>query len=258
MRPRLSALLVPVILLSAAPRAVWAAGANALPSEAHLPGLTITVGGGDAAQGLPATVQILALLTLLTLAPALVIMVTSFTRILIVLSFTRSALGAQQIPPNMVLVGIALFLTVFTMAPVWRTVNEQALQPYLTEKIGYQAAAELAVRPVREFMMRQTSESELALFVRLGKLPRPDTQDDVPTYVVVPAFMVGELKRAFTMGFMIFLPFVVIDMVVATVLMSMGMMMMPPVVISLPCKIMLFVLVNGWQVVVETLVLSFH
>jgi len=221
------------------------------------PTLTLSLNGANDPQALPATLQIVVLLTLLTLAPALVIMVTSFTRILIVLSFTRSALGTQQIPPNMVLVGMALFLTAFTMAPVWQVVNERALQPYLEEEIGYEAAAAQAAGPVREFMLRQTSESELALFVKLGGLPRPKTPDDIPTYAVVPAFMVGELKRAFTMGFMIFIPFVVIDMVVATTLMSMGMMMMPPVVISLPCKILLFVLVNGWEVVIESVVASF-
>ncbi len=236
----------------------WAAQEPAAPAGLKLPELAVTVGSGETAQALPATLQILVLLTLLTLAPALVIMVTSFTRILIVLSFTRSALGTNQIPPNMVLVGIALFLTVFTMAPVWQAVNEDAIQPYLKNELGYETAAERGVRPVREFMLRQTPESDLALFVRLGNMPRPETPEDIPTYVVVPAFMVGELKRAFTMGFMIFIPFVVIDMVVATTLMSMGMMMMPPVVISLPCKILLFVLVNGWQVVIESVVTSFH
>jgi flagellar biosynthetic protein FliP len=237
------------------------AGAGARPAwaaQAAGPTLTLTLDGTADPQALPATLQIVALLTLLTLAPALVIMVTSFTRILIVLSFTRSALGTQQIPPNMVLVGMALFLTVFTMAPVWQVVNERAVQPYFNQEIGYQAAAERAVTPVREFMLRQTSEPDLALFVKLGRLPRPNTADDIPTYVVVPAFMVGELKRAFTMGFMIFVPFVVIDMVVATTLMSMGMMMMPPVVISLPCKVLLFVLVNGWQLVTESVVASFR
>jgi len=144
------------------------------------------------------------------------------------------------------------------MAPVWQEVNERALQPYLQGDIGYEPAASLAIAPVRAFMLRQTPEQDLALFVSLGELPRPETPDDLPTYVIIPAFMVGELKRAFTMGFMIFVPFVVIDMVVATMLMSMGMMMMPPVVISLPCKILLFVLVNGWHVVTESVVASFH
>ena len=234
------------------------AGPLIAAEAASRPAVTVDLDDISSIQQLPLTLQIVAILTILSLGPALVIMVTSFTRILIVLSFTRSALGTQQIPPNMVLVGLALFLTVFTMAPVWRTVNDDALQPYLRHEIGYREAAGLAVTPVREFMLRQTEEPELAVFVNLGKLPRPRTADDIPTYVVVPAFMVGELKRAFTMGFMIFIPFVVIDMVVATTLMSMGMMMMPPVVISMPCKILLFVLVNGWQVVTESVVTSFR
>jgi flagellar biosynthetic protein FliP len=228
-----------------------------LAAEPTAPTITLSLGGGDP-KALPLTLQIVALMTVLSLAPALVIMVTSFTRILIVLSFTRSALGAQQVPPNMVLAGIALFLTIFTMAPVWQQVNDGALQPYLKQQISYQTAAERAIKPVRAFMLRQTDESELALFVRLGKLPRPTSSDDIPTYAVIPAFMVGELKHAFTMGFMIFIPFVVIDLVVATILMSMGMMMMPPVVISLPCKILLFVLVDGWSVVTQSLVASFN
>ena len=229
-----------------------------LPAAQPLgPTLRVSIDGADP-QALPATLQIVALMTILTLAPALVMMVTSFTRILIVLSFTRSALGTQQIPPNIVLAGMALFLTIFTMAPVWQEVNDRALQPYLKGAMGYEPAAVLAIAPVRAFMLRQTPEQDLALFVSLGKLPRPETPDDLPTYVIIPAFMIGELKRAFTMGFMIFVPFVVIDMVVATMLMSMGMMMMPPVVISLPCKILLFVLVNGWHVVTESVVASFH
>lgn len=231
-----------------------AAGAGA-PST---PAVTISFDGAGKPGQLPITLEIVGLLTLLSLAPALVIMVTSFTRILIVLSFTRSALGTQQIPPNMVLVGLALFLTVFTMAPVWRAVDSEALQPYLKGAIAYNVAGERAVKPLRDFMLRQTEESELGLFVKLGKLPRPKTPDDIPTYAVVPAFMVGELKRAFTMGFMIFIPFVVIDMVVATTLMSMGMMMMPPVVISMPCKILLFVLVDGWELVTQSVVMSFR
>lgn len=236
-------------LLGCAP----AVAAGAVPG----PAVTISVSGAGPGQ-LPLTLQLLALLTVLSLAPALVVMVTSFTRILIVLSFARSALGTQQIPPNMVLAGLALFLTMFTMAPVWQAVNEQALQPYLGHQLDFQVAAQRAIAPVRAFMLRQTEESDLALFVNLGKLPRPRTPDDIPTYVVVPAFIVGELERAFTMGFMIFIPFVVIDMVVATTLMSMGMMMMPPVVVSLPCKVLLFILVDGWQLVAQTVVTSFR
>ena len=237
----------------------WLAlGAFGAPAAAasNPPAVSISFDGAAKPGQLPVTLEIVGLLTLLSLAPALVIMVTSFTRILIVLSFTRSALGTQQIPPNMVLVGLALFLTVFTMAPVWRTIDEEALQPYLKGAIAYNVAGERAIKPLRAFMLRQTGESELGLFVKLGKLPRPKTSDDIPTYAVVPAFMIGEMKRAFTMGFMIFIPFVVIDMVVATTLMSMGMMMMPPVVISMPCKILLFVLVNGWELVTESVVTS--
>lgn len=236
-------------ILSAAARA---------SAETSRPGLTIALDGLPRPEHLPLSLQLLVLLTVLSVGPALVIMLTSFTRILIVLSFTRSALGTQQIPPNTVLVGLALFLTVFTMAPVWRTANERAVQPYLAHEIGYREAASRAIAPVRAFMLRQASQSDLALFLKLGKLPRPKTPKDLPLHVIIPAFMLGELKRAFVMGLMIFIPFVVIDMVVATVLMSMGMMMMPPVVISLPCKLLLFVLIDGWTLVTNSVVSSFH
>ena len=248
------ALLAAVLLIAG----VGQASAAQPPAQPETPTLSITLGDPAQPEQLPLALQLLALLTVLSLAPALVIMVTSFTRILIVLSFTRSALGTQQIPPNIVLAGVALFLTLFTMAPVWRAANEQAVRPYLEHEIGYQEAASRAMGPVRDFMLRQADEADIALFLKLGKLPRPKTPDDVPTYVIIPAFMVGELKRAFTMGFMIFIPFVVIDMIVATVLMSMGMMMMPPVVISLPCKLLLFVLVDGWTMVTQSVVASFH
>ena len=217
--------------------------------------------GLDAAkspQDVSMSLQILLMLTVLSLAPALVTMLTSFARIVIVLSFTRSALGAQQIPPNSVLIGLALFLTVFTMAPVWKKVDSQALQPYMAHKITYQVAIDKAAVPVRDFLFRQTRERDLALFVKMAKIDRPRNRADVPTYVLVPAFIIGELKTAFTMGFMIFIPFLVIDLVVATILMSMGMMMMPPALISLPCKIMLFVLVDGWHLIVQSLLTSFN
>jgi len=223
-----------------------------------IPRLSLGVEAAKSPQEVSLSLQILLLLTVLSLAPALVTMVTSFARIAIVLSFTRSALGAQQIPPNSVLIGLALFLTMFTMAPVWNRVNQDALQPYMAHKISYQEAMDKASVPVRDFLFRQTRESDLALFLKMGKLPRPHDRSEVPTYVLVPAFIVGELKTAFTMGFMIFIPFLVIDMVVATTLMSMGMMMMPPALISLPCKIMLFVLVDGWHLVVQSLVTSFN
>jgi len=185
-------------------------------------------------------------------------MVTSFARIVIVLSFTRSALGTQQIPPNSVLVGLALFLTFFTMAPVWSRVNDHALQPYLRQEIGYQEATDNAAQPVREFMFRQTRESDLGLMMSLAHLPRPSTSDDVPTHVLIPAFVIGELKTAFIMGFVVYVPFLIIDMVVAVTLMSMGMMMVPPILISLPFKVLLFIMVNGWHLITQALVTSFH
>ena len=213
---------------------------------------------GRGPDNLAASLQIILILTVLSLAPAIIMMLTSFARIVIVLGFTRVALGTQQIPPNSVLIGLALFLTAFTMAPIWQQVNANALQPYLAHQINYETAIQRATLPIRGFMFRQTRENDLALYVGLAKLERPRTQADVPTYVLIPAFITGELKTAFTMGFLIFIPFVIIDLVVATVLMSMGMMMMPPMLISLPCKIMLFVLIDGWSLIAQGLVTSFH
>lgn len=240
--------------LAAWPERVWAAPAAPLP----LPQITIGVGQaasrGDVAQSL----QLLFLLTVLSLAPSLLILMTSFTRILIVLSFVRSALATQQMPPNQVLVGLALFLTFFVMYPTWQAVNDQALQPYLAGKLPADQALQAAMKPIRSFMLRQTREKDLALFVEMSKAPRPRTPDDVPTQAVIPAFVLSELKTAFQIGFMIFIPFLVIDMIVASTLMSMGMLMLPPVMISLPFKILLFVLVDGWYLVVKSLLLSFH
>jgi flagellar biosynthesis protein FliP len=243
-------ILISLVLLLVCAGCVWA--------EPSIPKITLGVGASKSPQDVSNSLQIVLLLTVLSLAPALVTMLTSFARIVIVLSFTRSALGAQQIPPNSVLIGLALFLTVFTMAPVWKQVNDQALKPYMAKQISYQQAIDRAAVPVRGFLFRQTRESDLALFVKLSKTPRPESRAEVPTYVLVPAFIISELKTAFTMGFLIFIPFLVIDLVVATTLMSMGMMMMPPMLISLPCKIMLFVLVDGWHLIVQNLITSFH
>jgi flagellar biosynthetic protein FliP len=223
-----------------------------------LPKISIGMEAAKSPQEVAVSLQILLALTLLSLAPALVIMVTSFARIAIVLSFTRSALGAQQIPPNTVLVGLALFLTAFTMAPSWKQVNEKALQPYLAGKMSYQAALEEGMGPVRDFMFRQTRRDDLKLMIRMARMERPRNRGEVATYVLAPAFVISELKTAFTMGCLIFIPFLVIDLVVATTLMSAGMMMMPPVMISLPAKIMLFVLVDGWHLIVKSLVASFN
>jgi flagellar biosynthetic protein FliP len=200
----------------------------------------------------------MALLTVLSVAPAIVMMMTSFSRIVIVLALTRSALGTQQIPPNQVLMGLALCLTFFTMQPTLAEINNRALQPYLTKRMPFEKAVQTALPPVRRFMLRQTRQNDLALFVDLSRLPRPRTARDVPTYVLVPAFIVSELKTAFTMGFVIFLPFLVIDLVVSMILMSMGMVMLPPVLISLPFKLLLFVMIDGWNLLTRALALSFR
>jgi flagellar biosynthetic protein FliP len=203
------------------------------------------------------SLQLLFLLTVLSLAPALLILTTSFTRIVIVLSFVRSGLSTQQVPPNQVILGLALFLTFFVMAPYWGQVNQQALQPYLAGELSTQEAFERGAEPIRSFMFQETREKDLALFIQLAGLSRPQDQDDVPTHVLIPAFVISELKTAFEMGFLIYIPFLVIDMVVASTLMSMGMLMLPPVMISLPFKLLLFVMVDGWHLVVQALLQSF-
>ncbi|MCB0365517.1 MAG: flagellar type III secretion system pore protein FliP [Bdellovibrionaceae bacterium] len=202
-------------------------------------------------------IKILVILTVLTLAPAILIMMTSFTRIVIVLSFVRQALGTQQMPPNQLMIGLALFLTLFVMSPFLTKINENAIQPYLKGSINQEQAFDAGVAPLRKFMFNQTRDSDLALFVKMAKIERPKTRADVPTQVLIPAFIVSELKTAFQIGFIIYLPFLVIDMVAASVLMAMGMMMLPPVIISLPFKIMLFVMVDGWTLLVGGLVESF-
>ncbi len=202
-------------------------------------------------------VQLLLLVGGITLVPALLFTVTGFTRILVVLGFIRSGLGTPTAPPNQVLVGIALFLTIFVMAPTFASVKKDAIDPLNADKITQQQAFDRGQKPIREFMFRQTREKDLALFVKLSKIERPKTRADVPTYVVIPAFIISELKTAFQIGFLIFLPFLVIDLVVSATLMSMGMIMLPPVFISLPFKILLFVLVDGWNLVTQSLVESF-
>jgi flagellar biosynthesis protein FliP len=202
-------------------------------------------------------VKIVLLLTVLTLAPAILIMMTAFTRIIVVLSFVRQAIGTAQMPPNQLLVGLALFLTFFVMRPAFEELNEKALRPYLAGTISQEKAVDAALVPIRRFMFNQTRDADLALFVKLSKVETPKTRQDVPTMVLIPAFVISELKTAFQIGFIIYLPFLVIDMVISGVLMAMGMMMLPPVVISLPFKIMLFVLVDGWALLVGSMVKSF-
>lgn len=240
-------------------------GSNALGADTSgspgggisIPNINISIGGNDGTGGTAITVQILILLTILSLAPAIVIMVTSFTRIAVVLSLLRQAIGTQQIPPNQILISLSLFITFFIMAPVWTRINSEALQPMLTNQIPQSIAFERAVVPIREFMLRQVREKDLSLFIDMSKIDEPKNIADVPTYVIIPAFMISELKTAFQIGFLLYIPFLVLDMVVASVLMSMGMLMLPPIVISLPFKIMLFVLVDGWYLVIGSIVKSF-
>lgn len=221
-----------------------------------LPRITVEPQGSDSPGDLTLSLQIIVLLTILSLAPAILIMVTSFTRVVVVLAFVRNALGSAQIPPTPVLIGLALFLTFFIMAPVFGRINQEALTPYLEGTINQTEAFNRGTEILREFMFRQTQEKDLALMVSLAKLPRPRTRADIPTHVLIPAFILSELKIAFTLGFLVYVPFLVIDMVVASVLMSMGMMMLPPVLISLPFKILLFVLVDGWELITRGIVLS--
>ena len=203
-------------------------------------------------------VEILISMTLLALLPGALLMVTGFTRILIVLGFVRNALGTPTSPPSQVLVGMSLILTIFVMAPTFNQIKHDAVDPLRAEKITQVQALKRAEKPMREFMFDQTRTKDLALFARLAKLERPKTRADIPTYVLIPAFTISELKTAFQIGFLIFLPFLIIDLVVGATLMSMGMMMLPPVFISLPFKILLFVLVDGWNLVTQSLVQSFH
>ncbi len=203
-------------------------------------------------------VQLLLIITVLSLAPAILVLMTSFTRIVVVLSFVRNALGTQQLPPTQVIIGLSLFLTYFVMAPTFTQLNNEALQPYMANEITQEQALEKAEQPLRNFMFKQTREKDLELFVSMSKIERPQTYSDIPTHVLIPSFVISELKTAFQMGFAIFIPFMIIDMIVASTLMSMGMMMMPPMMISLPFKILLFVLVDGWSLVVKSLVTSFY
>ncbi|MNR86822.1 Flagellar biosynthetic protein FliP precursor [compost metagenome] len=228
--------------------------AGAAHAQLQVPQIPLT----DRPQDVAASLQILALLTVLTLAPAILMLMTSFTRIVIVLAFLRQAMGTQSMPPNQVVVGLALFLTFFVMAPVIGDINQTALQPYAQGAISQQVALDRAQQPLRKFMFKQTRQKDLALFVSMAKMERPRRPDDIPTHVLIPAFVISELKTAFQIGFVIYLPFLVIDMVVASILMSMGMMMLPPVMISLPFKLILFVLVDGWHLLSRALVSSFQ
>ena len=218
--------------------------------------VNLQIGNGNDRQNLSTAIQIVIVMTLLTLAPSLIMLMTSFTRIVIVLGFVRTALGVPSAPANQLLIGISIFITFFIMAPVWQQIQEQAINPYMNEQISSNEAMDRAVEPIRNFMLRQTRPGDVDFFLDLAGMGRTDLQD-LPMRVVLPAFVISELRTAFQMGFLIFIPFLVIDFLVGSTLMSMGMMMMPPTMVALPLKLLLFVLVDGWQLVIRSLVQSF-
>ncbi|WP_018750927.1 flagellar type III secretion system pore protein FliP [Paenibacillus sanguinis] len=222
-----------------------------------IPNIDIQIGDSG---GTPSTssLSIILLITVLSIAPAIIVLMTSFTRIVVVLGFVRSSLGTQQMPPNQVLIGLALFLTLFVMSPTLSTINEVSLQPYIKGEITQTEALDKAAVPMKKFMYTHTRTKDLQLFMGYTKMEKPNSYEDIPLSVMVPAFAISELKTAFQMGFMIFIPFLIIDIVVSSVLMAMGMMMLPPVMISLPFKILLFVLVDGWYLIVKSLLVSFN
>jgi flagellar biosynthetic protein FliP len=222
-----------------------------------LPNITLGIENADDPEKVSSALQILVLLTILTLAPAILIMTTSFARIIIVLSFLRQAMGTQQTPPTQILIGLALFLTMFVMGPVWSEINEGALKPYMEEELGQFEALKLAEIPIKRFMLNHTREKDLSLFINLSEDKNPESEEDISIQTIVPAFIISELKTAFQIGFLIYIPFLILDMVVASILLSMGMMMLPPVLISLPFKLMLFVMVDGWYLTVGSLMKSF-
>jgi flagellar biosynthetic protein FliP len=246
--------LLRVIALGAAVVALAGCSAGGVPD------VGVTIGDGKTASGggqFALSLQLLIILTVLSVVPAILLMATSFTRIIVVLSLLRSAIGIPQLPPNQVLLGLALFLTLFIMGPVWNRINTDALQPYLAGTMQAEQALDAGSKPLREFMLGQTSQSDLEVFLELSAGPRPTTAADVPSEVLLPAFVMSELRTAFTMGFLLFIPFLVIDLVVASALMSMGMVMVSPTQIALPFKLLLFVLVDGWVLIVQSLVRSF-
>ncbi len=219
-----------------------------------LPNIGINVGTSDNPEDLAVTLQLLLLLTILSLAPSIFIMTTSYLRIIIVFHFLKSALGTQQMPPNQLLAGVALFVTFFVMSPTWNEFNDKALQPYMKQEINIDEAYEKGIAPIRTFMLRNTRPEELKFFLQLANLDQPKTQADLELHVLIPAFVLGELRAGFIIGFFLFIPFVMVDMIVSSVLMSMGMMMLPPMMISMPFKILLFILVDGWTLVIGSVV----
>jgi flagellar biosynthetic protein FliP len=227
-------------------------------SAQGIPKLSLTVGESDSPQDFSATMKILIGLTVLALVPTILVMVTSFVRIIVVIMMTRRAMGTPQMPPSQVLMGMALILTIFVMAPVFNQVYTDAVKPYIEGEMSKEDAYKTGIEPIRQFMFKQTREQDIELFAKFAKIEKPKTRADLPTYVLIPSFLISELRTAFQISFVIFIPFLVIDMVVASVLMSMGMMMLPPIMVALPFKVLLFVMVDGWYLIIQSLVASFY
>ena len=222
-----------------------------------IPSIRVAIGESEEPDDLAVTLKILFLITILSIAPTILIMLTSFTRMVVVFSFLRHAMGTQQMPPNQVIVSLALFLTFFVMTPVWKEINQSALQPFLAKELSYEAALDRAGEPLKEFMLKQTREKDLALLMKVAQTQKPQSIADVELLTLIPAFVMSELRMAFQIGFLVYVPFLILDMVVACVLLSMGMMMLPPIMISLPFKLLLFVLADGWYLIVGSLIRSF-
>jgi flagellar biosynthetic protein FliP len=253
---RIVVLFFPAIFLTlflSAPSLMAQGDGNMVP----IPTISINMGESGDPDRIATVINVMFILTVLALAPSILIMVTSFVRIVVIFGFMRQAMGTQQTPPNQVLISLALFMTFYLMLPVWKDIEARAFKPFMADEIGQREAFDRALIPIREFMFLQTREKDLALFLRIAGEPKPLNKSEVPTTSLIPAFMISELKTAFTIGFLLYMPFLVIDMVVASVLLSMGMMMLPPVMISLPFKLMLFVLVDGWNLLVGSVVKSF-
>ncbi|MCT4595594.1 MAG: flagellar type III secretion system pore protein FliP [Anaeromicrobium sp.] len=250
--PKSKIVLIVIIIL------IMSTNGSYAETTLSIPKIGISLGKANTPREVSSSIEILFLFTILALAPSILIMMTCFTRIIIVLSFIRKAVGTQTTPPNQIMVGLALFLTFFVMAPIATEINEKAIVPYTNEQISQEEAIEYGMEPLRKFMFKQTREKDLALFVNISNLDEPATLKDIPNKVLIPAFIISELKTGFQIGFIIFIPFIMVDMVVASTLMSMGMMMLPPVMISLPFKILLFILVDGWNLIIKSLMLSFN
>lgn len=246
-------LLVLLTFLAAGYKEISAQQKTTVP----LPKIGIDVGTADSPEDVSVTLQILILMTVLSLAPSIMIMTTSYLRIIIVFHFLKSALGTQQMPPSQMLAGVALFITFFIMAPTWSKVNNEAVKPFMEKKLTLEAAYDKGIEPIREFMFKNVRDEDLELFVDLADIKRPDNRNELPTYILVPAFAISELRAGFIIGFFLFIPFLMIDMIVGSVLMSMGMMMLPPMLVSMPFKILLFVLVDGWNLIIGSVVRSF-